>query len=141
MVIQKPYNLNKSRIPTTLPVALSVLQLQHNSLNRRGWWQAVLNARLRTLSILLADNDDIRFLSALGIFSSETGYGQIFDRSWFLKKNSQVLVKIECRRCQLTELTQHSTFHSVRPAPPIQALIFFNGILPSPHFQIAFTWS
>ena len=90
MVIQKPYNLNKSRIPTTLPVALSVLQLQHNSLNRRGWWQA----RLRTLSILLADNDDIRFLSALGIFSSETGYGQIFDRSWFFKKNSQVLVKI-----------------------------------------------
>ena len=85
-------------------------------------------------------NDDIRFLSALGIFSSETGYGQIFDRSWFLKKNSQVLVKIEGRRCQLTELTQHSTFHSVRPAPPIQALIFFNGILPSPHFQIAFTW-
>ena len=51
----------------------------------------VLNARLRVVSILSADYDDIRFQPALAIFSTKNSYGLIFDRSPFLNFFLQVL--------------------------------------------------
>ena len=65
----------------------------------------VLNARLRVVSILSADNDDIRFQPALAIVSTKNSYGLIFDRSPFLNFFLQVLSEINCSVCELTELT------------------------------------
>ena len=68
----------------------------------------VLNARLRVVSILSADNDDIRFQPALAIFSTKNSYGLVFDRSSFWNFFLQVLSEIKCYLCKLTELTQYS---------------------------------
>ena len=54
----------------------------------------VLNAKLRVVSILSADNDDIRFQPALAIISTKNSYGLIFDRSPFWNFFLQVLSEI-----------------------------------------------
>ena len=55
----------------------------------------VLNAKLRVVSILLADNDDIRSQPALAIYSTKNSYGLIFYRSPFWKFFLQVLSEIK----------------------------------------------
>ena len=119
--------------------------------NQSSFIVKVLNAKLRVVSILSADNDDIRFQPALAIFSTKNSYGLIFDRSLFLKFFLQVLSEINCSICELTELTWHSTVSRAQHSPTnciVWSTIELLFILIENficfifwQFQIVFSWS